>query len=189
MSFFASPRERRLWTWTLAVLVAIFATMGLARTLAAELGESGLGAILFVVCCLLVLTTIVTQGLTTRPTGAEMCVGLGVAAAYLLVFVRMSVPTERSHLIEYGVLAVLTYEALKERQRQGRRVPCPALLAVLFTSLFGVIDECIQALLPSRVFDPRDMLFNVLAAVMAVTTSGALQRARRWAVAKSTGDA
>ena len=179
MSLFTSNRERRLWLWTLAVVVAIYSTLGLARTLAVALGASGLGVGLFVLACILVLATVVTQGLKTRPGGAEIGIVLGVAAAYLLVFVRMAIPTERSHLIEYGVLALFIYEALMERASQGRRVPVPALLAVVATSLVGVLDECIQAFLPSRVFDPLDMLFNFLAAVMAVVASVALGWARR----------
>ena len=103
----------------------------------------------------------------------------GVVAAYLLVFVRMSIPTERSHLIEYGVVALFVHEALTERASRGRYVPARGLLAVLSTGLTGVIDECIQLALPSRVFDPIDMLFNVLAAVMAVTASTALNWARK----------
>ena len=140
---FSSDRERRLWAWTLIVVVAIYSTLGLARTLAVGPGNSFTGAGLFLLGCLLVLATVVTQGLKTRPSGAELAVALGVAAAYLLVFVRMAIPTERSHLIEYGVVAVFIYEALTERVSQGRRVPLPALLAVLATSLVGVVDECI----------------------------------------------
>jgi VanZ family protein len=75
-------------------------------------------------------------------------------------------------------LAVFIHEALTERASQGRRVPVPALLAIPATSLLGVIDECIQAFLPSRVFDSRDILFNVLAGVMAVAASVALGWAR-----------
>ncbi len=179
MSFFTSDRERRLWLWTLAVVVAIYATLGLARTLAGVLGHSALGGGLFILGCLLVLATIVTQGLKTRPSTAEIGVALGVAAAYLFVFVRMTVPAERTHLIEYGVVALFIYEALIERAAQGRRVPVPGVLAIVATSLIGVLDECIQAVLPSRVFDPRDMLFNVLAAVMAIIASTALRWVRR----------
>ena len=178
-TFFVSNRERRLWACTLAVVIALYSTLGLARTLAAELGESGIGAGLFVVCCLLVLATVVTQGLTSLPRRDEIGVAIGVVAAYILVFVRMSVPTERSHLIEYGVVAIFIYEALLERASHGRRVPVPALLAIIVTSLAGVLDEMIQSLIPSRVFDPQDILFNVLAAVMAVATCRALMWARR----------
>ena len=179
MSLFTSGRERRLWLWVLAVVVAIYSTLGLARTLAGALSDSGVGTALFLLGCLLVLATIVTQGLKTRPSGAEVAVALGIAAAYLLVFVRMAIPTERSHLIEYGVVAVFIYEALMERVSQGHRVPVPTLLTILATSLVGLLDECIQAFLPSRVFDPQDILFNVLAAVMAVAAGVVLGWARR----------
>ena len=179
LSLFASERERRLWAWTLAVVAAIYSTLGLARTLNAVLGFLNLGVGLFLLCCLLVVATAVTQGLRVRPGGAELAVALGVVAAYLLVFVRMTIPTERSHLIEYGVVALFIHEALTERARHGRRVPAPGLLAVLAATLIGVVDECIQLALPSRVFDPIDMLFNLLAAVMAVTASSALRWARK----------
>ena len=92
----------------------------------------------------------------------------------------MTVPTERSHLIEYGVVGILIFEALTERASQGRRVPLPPLLAVLATATLGVLDEGIQAILPNRVFDPVDILFNLLAGTMAVGASVALAWARRW---------
>ena len=127
------------------------------------------------------------QGLKTRPGGFEISVALGITAVYLLAFIRMTAtPAERTHLMEYSVVAVFIYEALRERASQGRRVPVPALLAILATSLLGVLDECIQAFLPSRVFDPVDMLFNFLAGLMAVLASLALAWARRKAVAMKT---
>ena len=180
MPLFASERERRLWLWTLVVVVAIYSTLGLAGTLADELSDRDLLDSFFVFGFFLVLATIATQALKTRPRGLEIGVALGVAAAYLMVFVRMGIPLEeRTHLIEYGVVAVFIHAALTERASQGRRVPVPALLAVLATALVGVLDECIQAVLPSRVFDPRDIGFNVLAAVMAIGASVALGWARR----------
>lgn len=181
MSFFSSKRERRFWIYTALVVIAIYATLGLARQLADSLNDSGLAAGLFIAGCLLVLAAVVSQGLKTRPGGYEIAVAFGIAAAYLLVFVRMSIPTERSHLIEYGVVAIFILEALKERVSQGRRVPLPALLAILITAVIGAIDECIQGVIPSRVFDPVDMLFNTLAAIMAVGASTALSWARRLA--------
>ena len=180
MTFFSSKRERRLWVWTAVVVAAIYSTLGLARTLTDKLGNDFFSVWLFLLGCILVLLTVITQGLKARPGGAEIAVALGVAAAYLLILVRMSAPTERSHLVEYGVVAVFIHEALTERANQGRRVPVPALLAIVAASLVGVIDEGIQKLIPSRVFDPVDILFNVLAAVMAVVASVALRRARRW---------
>ena len=183
-SAFTSQRERRLWGWALASVAAIYSTLGLATTLAGVLGESGLGPALFVLSCLLIVAAAVTQGLKTQAGRAEIGVALGITAVYLLVFARMSIPTERSHLVEYGVVALFVHEALAERASQGQRVPAPALLAVLLTVPVGLVDECIQLFLPSRVFDPVDMLFNALAAVMAVTARSALAWARARRVAR-----
>ena len=159
MALFSSARERRLWLWTLAVVMAIYSTLGLARTLAGALREHGLLGASFplvsfsLLAISLVGATIVTHGLNARPGGVEVAVALGVTAAYLLVFLRMASLEERSHLIEYGVVGVFIYEALAERASQARRVPALPLLAVLATAALGLLDECIQAFLPSRVFD------------------------------------
>ncbi len=179
MALFSSARERRLWLWTLAVVVAIYSTLGLARTMAGALREHGLLEASAVVGMLLLGASIVTQGVKARPGGLEIAVALGVTAVYLLVLLRMLSPEERTHLFEYGVVGVFILEALAERARHGRRVPVPPLLAILATAALGLLDECIQAFLPSRIFDPLDILVNVLAGTMAVSASVALAWARR----------
>lgn len=184
-SLFTSDRERRLWAWTAAVVVAIYSTLGLARTLAGILREEGLLVAAFGLGMLLVGGTVLVVGLRRRPGGLEIGIALGVATAYYMVLVRMALPEERTHLIEYGVVAVLFHEALKERASGNRRVPVPALIAVVAAAAVGAIDEVIQAFLPTRVFDLEDILFNSLAAVMAVASSVALSWARRWTLSRS----
>ena len=179
MAFFVSDRERRLWWWTLAVVAAIYATLGLAGTIAEVLGEDGfLDAALFLLGMGLVAVTVVAHGFRKGPRGAEIVVMLGVATVYFMALFRMTL-VERSHLIEYGVVAVFILEALRERARRRRVVPAPALSAILATGLVGAIDEGIQLFLPNRVFDPVDIVFNVLAATMAVGAGLALGWARR----------
>ncbi|NIQ83614.1 MAG: VanZ family protein [Acidobacteria bacterium] len=183
---FSSSRERRLWTWTLVVAVAIFAGIGLARALVGWASETGILGLFYGVGLFLVVGTIVTQGLEVRPRGAELAIGLGVAAVYLLVMTRMTVPADRTHLIEYSVLAVFIHEALAERASRGRRIRMTPLTAVLAAATLGLIDESLQALIPGRVFDPFDLLFNLLAATLAVSAvvflrwarAGARRRAR-----------
>ena len=179
-SFFSSARERRLWAWTLAVVVAIYATLGLAATLAGALRDKGLLGAAFGLGMLLVGVTIVTLALKMRSNWAEIGVLLGIIATYFMVFLRMAIPEERSHLIEYGVVATFIFEALKERESQGRHVPIPALLAIIATTIVGAVDEGIQIFLPNRVFDLGDVLFNFLAGVMAVAASVALAWVRQW---------
>jgi hypothetical protein len=177
---FSSVRERRLWLWTLAVLVGIYSTLGLARTLAGILRDQGMLANTVLFSMILIGVGVLVQGLRRRPGGTEIGVALGIAAVYILMFLRMSVPLEeRTHLMEYTVVALLIYEALMERASNGRRVPVPALLAIVATALFGLLDEGIQAFIPSRVFDPIDILFNTLAGLMAVLASVVLAWARR----------
>lgn len=182
LSVFSSARETRLWLWTLAVVVAIYSTLGLASILAEALRERGMNdnmaAVGFLTAMFLIGLTVLTQGLKMRPCGTEIAIALGVAVVYLMVFFRMAI-LERSHLIEYSVVAVFIYEALKERMSRGRNVPVPAVLAVLAASMVGLLDECIQAVLPSRVFDPIDIFFNSMAATMAVVASVVLAWARK----------
>ena len=174
-----SVRERRLWLGLLAALAAIYLSLGLAPALAGELRERGLIAPAFSLGALLAGATIVASGVRARPRGAELAVILGVAAAWLLLFTRLASLEERTHLIEYGVVGALLYEALAERAGRGRWAPRPALLAALATAGLGVIDEGIQGLLPNRVFDPRDIWFNTLAGVMAVAAGAGLAGLRR----------
>ena len=95
-----------------------------------------------------------------------------------MVFARMGIPEERTHLIEYGIVGALIFEALTER-RQGA-VVLPALLAMFLTSVFGAIDEFLQELIPNRVFDPRDIVFNTIAGILAVTSCAFLRGVRRF---------
>lgn len=176
---FTSGRERSLWIWTLVVVLTIYATLGLAGTLAGLFSESGLNAATFVFGSLLVLATAVVSGLTERPDRTATLTAVGVAAVYVLVLTRLTSPVERSHLIEYGVVAVLIYAALTERRRNGGRVPVPAALAAVAAALIGLVDEVIQWFLPTRVFDPIDIVFNAAAAVMAIAAATTLARVRR----------
>jgi hypothetical protein len=117
---------------------------------------------------ILIGAAILVIGLKTRPRGAVIGLGFGVAGVYLLTFLRMASPEERTHLFEYCIVALLIYEAL-----------VPALLAILITALFGWVDEGIQALLTNHVFDIRDVGYNALAAVMAIAAGLYLLYGRR----------
>ena len=86
-------------------------------------------------------------------------------------------PEERTHLFEYGIVAVLIYQALGERSQNGRRVRAPAALALVVAALLGWLDEGIEALLPNRVYDTFDVASNALAALMAIAANLAIARA------------
>lgn len=177
-SVFVSARERRLWLWTLAVVVAIYSTLGLAPTLADELQNRDLFGAIWFVAFLLLIVAVVVQALKRSPSRGEIGVVIGVVAVYMMVFARIAQPAEHSHLFEYGIVAFLIYLALAERRDNGRHVRSPAMLAILITAVVGFIDEVIQALLPNRVYDIADVGVNALAGLLAVTATVALTRAR-----------
>lgn len=179
MPLFTSDRERRLWFWALAAVIAIWSTLGLAGTLAAQLRAHNLLGVAFFGAFLVTLA-VVALGSLRRYGQRHFWIVLGIATTYAMTVVRMGIPLEeRTHLFEYGLLGVLIYRALSERRTQGRRVPVPALAAMLLTALLGWTDEGIQALLPSRVYDLRDVLFNALAGVMMIGASRLLETLQR----------
>ena len=179
MSIFSSRRERRLWLWTLIVVGVLYSTLGVTPMVAASPLFRNLNAALFLLGMILVGATIIVRGLKIRLTGLNLSIVLGVVATYVLVFVRFTSTEERSHLIEYGVIAAFIHEALEERASRGRFVPFRPVLAVAVTALIGAVDEFIQHFIPNRVFDPVDIIFNTMAAVLAVATIAALGWAQK----------
>ena len=81
----------------------------------------------------------------------------------VLIFFVCKYPAERFHLLEYGVLVILVYRALVTRIKTARIY----LFVILYTFGVGLIDELIQALLPSRVYDTRDIAINWAASLLA----------------------
>lgn len=179
MPLFRSKRERRLWILIIVALLIMYATMGLVLPMVEKLTEWGVTTVGFMFCMALIAVAVLIHAIVTKPGWAEIGVWLGIVAVYFLVFIRMTLPAERSHLIEYSVIALLIYEAFRERNRHGGKVPVPALLAILVATLFGLLDEGLQYFHPKRFFDPIDILFNFLAAVMAVGSSWLLNLVRK----------
>ncbi|MDE2944382.1 MAG: VanZ family protein [Gemmatimonadota bacterium] len=168
-ALFTSRRERRLWLWALAVVVAIYSTLGLAGSLAEELRERDLLPAAVLVLMLATVAAIIGSGLKRRPGHREVWVALGVTAVYAMAVVRMGgTLEERTHLFEYGIVAVLIYQALRERVRNGRRVPAPAVLALVAAVALGWLDEGLQALIPNRVYDNFDVVRNSVAAAIGI---------------------
>lgn len=169
-------RERWLWIAAAAWVALIYSTLYFVRVPIEFLRERNLLRLTVVAAFLLAAATVLFCSLRRRPSWRGVAV-LGVfATAYLSVFLSMERAEEKLHFIEYGVLGGLVYAALLERR--GRCQPThvggrwrrwwPAPAAVLLTSLLGWGDEGIQAILPNRVYELRDVGLNVAAALLAV---------------------
>ncbi len=166
--------------WLTIVLVGIYATLGQVPAIAAALrARNDLRDTLFFVLFVVVIVVAVLF-IRQRPGRAEIAVGFGILAIYVAAWLRIGTLEERTHLFEYGLVAALVHEALSERQGNGRRVPAPAILALLISVFFGWLDEGIQSILPNRVYDLRDVAFNAAAAAMVIGARWTLALVRRW---------
>ncbi len=185
-SFFSSNRERRLWSALVIVLGGIYATLAHVPAIAAILRERNqLTGLMFVgsLVALVVITIFFIRG---RPGRAEIAVAVGILIVFLTAWLRIRIgtPEERTHLFEYSLVAALVHEALLERRENGRRVPLPAILALAISIGLGWLDEGIQSLLPNRVYDLMDVLFNALAATIIIGARWTLAFVRRWVGAR-----
>jgi VanZ family protein len=77
----------------------------------------------------------------------------------------MESPEEKFHFIEYGLVAVLWFLSLPPAWSTPKRTATAALA----TLASGWLDEGMQALIPSRYYDLRDVAFNASAGLMALT--------------------
>lgn len=180
MLHFYSTREKRLWGYALLTVLVIFTSLLLSREQQLWLLQPSIQVVLFLGMMLFVALTVVVHGLkgAARTTGRFVLPAL-LALGIALVF-RLGAP-ERSHLLEFCILALFLYEALLERAQFRKGILPPALLAVLLATAIGVLDEGLQGLIPNRVLDPQDMWFNSLAAVGAIGSSKAI----RWLKTRS----
>jgi VanZ family protein len=79
------------------------------------------------------------------------------------------------HFLEYGVLALLLWQALRATPRLNRRA---ASLAFALTGLYAISDEWHQFFVPGRYSDVRDVMVDALGALTALWLAQRLQRQR-----------
>jgi hypothetical protein len=148
------------------VLVGVYGTLAVARTITNALRDANLLRVSVVVCFVLVSTAVLVVVLRSpvlrRPR--TLLALSAVAAVYGLVIWPMESPEEKLHFLEYGVVALLASAGSPVAWSRSRRF----IGAALFTLAAGWLDEGIQALLPTRYYDLRDVGFNALAGVMAL---------------------
>lgn len=175
---FYSSRERFLWLTIVLVVASVYASIALVRSVDGRL-TGDLGRTLwyagFAMTALAMLLVAIQQGLLREQVLAWTGLAIGVVAVYVLLFTRVTSLEERTHLLEYSVITLLVHQALTERARAGGLTNWLAARAFCIVLVLGCADEGLQLVMPARVFDPGDMLFNALAAVLALTAILAFQ--------------
>ncbi len=175
---FSSARERKLWLFSFAVVMAIAMSLFINREIIGFFGNQYLQGAVFLLGMLMIASALFLNVFRSNIRFLEIAVWIGIAAVYLMLFLRLGL-AERSHLMEYSVLAMLVHQALEERHKNGIQIKRPALLTFAVVFGIGIMDEGIQLFLPNRVFDWNDIAFNGIAVCGAVLSLVLVSRLKK----------
>ncbi len=165
MALFNSKREKRYWLFFLITWIAIYGGLFLGRPMQKALWDQDLQFVLFLSGFVLTIVAVIVYALQVKPKKLEVFVWIGLLSVFIMLTFRLGAP-ERSHLLEYCLLMVFLHGALKERIGIEKKAVVLVIYSTLIVCLIGTVDEGIQAVIPNRVFDPQDIIFNCLAALM-----------------------
>lgn len=146
---------------TLFTIGFLFAFTAVARPLVDFLrhhfGNFGIALLLWFVFIVVLLWA--TRHLTQAPRAVQGCSAFFFLLS-LIYLQSFSIVEERVHLFKFGGLSLLIMRDLRQQYRFW-----PSLvLSFLLCSLIGALDEGWQYILPSRVGDLRDVVFNTIGA-------------------------
>lgn len=96
---------------------------------------------------------------------AAVAAFIALIAALLL---GLSIPEERVHFLQYGLMGLLARSALAAGAPDRRRTLLTIQGAAALTAALGLVEELFQGLVPARVFDWRDVAMNAGGGLMAL---------------------
>ncbi|MCA9400746.1 MAG: VanZ family protein [Candidatus Omnitrophica bacterium] len=87
-----------------------------------------------------------------------------VLLCYAFGMFLVTIPEERVHFLQYGLMAFFIYRAsiLDLKHWQG------IVFTLILTALAGLGDECIQHILPNRYFQWKDVLLNAVSGALGL---------------------
>ena len=195
-----SPRPSSTLRWIAALvwIALIYTTIPFVRVLqtwfTARWDRALIGHGVVAVLVITAVTVLVAlRRIASRPplTTALWLTVIAAVYAWWAASLRRS-PEEAVHLLEYGVLGVLLYRALRPRITDATVYVAAALIGLLV----GSVDEVIQWIAPRRFFDFRDIFLNsgscnlALLAVWRIegpssqaVTGRSILRVVRWSIA------
>ncbi len=155
----------KLWLWVLLFTILIYSTIPLARSfqkiIYASVGKEFFTySVLFVIIAGLI-SILYALLFKLRVKSISQYIWLIISGGMFIFFtIHLShYPEEAVHLLEYGLLAYLVFKALSHRVRDWTVY----ISAVGLTAFIGTGDEFIQWLVPTRVWDYRDVQINAAA--------------------------
>ncbi len=151
-----------VWGYVLIIYLSLPFTPTLLSRLYRHFGRIGLET-LFLGLSIFFLSGIYFFFKNSSLLATSLAIVLSIIILSLASFF-LKLPGERIHFIEYAILGILS-------RRACRLSAWPSWLALVFVFAVGVLDEIVQALLPNRVGDFKDIWLNLAGALWGVGLS------------------
>ena len=159
--------ERLSWFYVGLWTLMIYSTIPFARPVAEWIARNlGIQYFFYIAAAAGVIgSVLVFINLSRRSLPISSYLWLtGIAVTFFACAYQLrEVPADVIHLVEYVILSVLVYRALLHRIHDHSIY----FVATLIVAIIGTLEECIQWVVPSRVFDLRDIRTNFIAGGLA----------------------
>ncbi|VAX19556.1 hypothetical protein MNBD_NITROSPINAE01-182 [hydrothermal vent metagenome] len=159
------------WGVTAGYVGLIYITLGIIGTLQLWLRDHGFQTIVSTAVLVVTFTAAIYLVIVKLNHRSPINLVTLMAACGMYGYIMVSFaphPSARIHLVEYSILATFFYYTLKFDMK-GRQA---YIIAWLLTCATGLVDEMIQAYIPTRTFDLNDLMINAMAATIALLTVG-----------------
>lgn len=145
---------------TLPLMPGIFAFFSslLGRNFAPAM-NSFLIAIIIIIFAVMFKQSIIRK----RPISYIAVIALFAVYSAILFFATPIV-AEKMHLLEYGFLSYLTLRAVRGAQPLWKKY----MYVIFIIVLVGYCDELIQAFLPNRVYELKDVFLNIISGCLGL---------------------
>jgi hypothetical protein len=161
-----SRNKYQNWIFVLGYVALIYSTIGVVRYGTQFLRSHNCMRLtvrsLYAIGFVLLLRRFIHQKITGLWRYAVL---VGIFIFYLKFGKYFGTPEEEIHFIEYGLVGILFASALAGHL-QNRFIIF--VTSLLLATVAGGIDELLQKLYPSRVFDVKDILLNALSAFLGL---------------------
>jgi len=159
-------QKKKDWIIALAYVGFIYATLSVVRIPISYLRSHGLLTITLYTIYVLIFALLLAE--LIRRTKFEAWRVTLVVCIFLLYYIvgkHVSSPEEQIHFLEYGLVGVLFHRALQHHVSSFWK-GCG--VALILSSLAGWLDEILQGFLPSRHYDVRDILLNIISSFLGL---------------------
>lgn len=117
------------------------------------------------ILCLTAILAILYQSIKFQVNIKRLVLISAICTGGFIFAWRQPYLSEKTHVLEFALLGWL---AMRDLAKQGKYLFKDASLAFIFAAIIGYLGEGIQKFLPWRVFEARDIITNVLSAMLGV---------------------